>query len=602
MTVLPTAEQPAKTAGPRRTLWRRFLHRPLGVISLIAFALVLLVAVLAPLLAPYDPNLVDFTLVKAPPSAEHWLGGDSSGRDIFSRLVFGARTTIYGAVVACVVAIVLGVPFGVLAGYSRGRIDVFCTWVSDAIQSIPGMLALLIVAGGTGSNFTLLMITLGIFISPGYFRISRSRTVHVRGEAYVDAARVAGLSDLRILASHVIKAVYAPVIIQTGLTGGLAMGIQAGLQFLGVGSSNTPSWGAMMNDGFHNMLTHPLMLLWPSVALAICIASLAIMGSTLGDLVSVRTPMEVRKRRKGKDSAAAADQPASGTLQHAAENAALSISDLQVAYQSPSGTKEVLHRVSLDAAPGEVLGIVGESGSGKTQTILSVLNLLPHGANVDCTTMWVDGTEVSRLSPGKRQELLGTRIGYIPQEPMSNLDPSYPVGRHLTEPLRTVHGLDKAAARDRAREILSRVGIHDPDRIMASYPHQVSGGIAQRVLIAGAVISRPPILLADEPTTALDVTVQAEVLELLRDLQREFGMALVIVTHNFGVVADICDRVVVMKDGNVVETGEVAQTFAEPSDPYTAELIAASLDDAADRHALDAEFARTSGEGTTVQV
>src|SRR5699024_3582497 len=194
--------------------------------------------------------------------------------------------------------------------------------------------------------------------------------------------------------------------------------------------------------------------LWPSVALAICIASLAIMGSTLGDLVSVRTPMEVRKRRKGKDSAAAADQQASGTLQHAAENAALSISDLQVAYQSPSGTKEVLHRVSLDAAPGEVLGIVGESGSGKTQTILSVLNLLPHGANADCTTMWVDGTEVSSLRPGKRQDLLGTRIGYIPQEPMSNLDPSYPVGRHLTEPLRTVHCLDKAAARDRAREIL----------------------------------------------------------------------------------------------------------------------------------------------------
>lgn len=601
MTTASTADGKPESTGPSRSLWRRFLHRPLGVISLVAFSLVLLVAILAPLLATYDPNLVDFTQVKAPPSAEHWLGGDSSGRDIFSRLLYGARTTIYGAVVACVVAIVMGVPFGVLAGYARGRIDVFCTWVSDAIQSIPGMLALLIVAAGTGSNFTLLMITLGVFISPGYFRISRSRTVHVRGEAYVDAARVAGLGDLRILATHVVKAVYAPVIIQTGLTGGLAMGIQAGLQFLGVGSSDTPSWGAMMNDGFHNMLTNPLMLLWPSIALAICIASLAIMGSTLGDLVSVRTPMEVRKNRKSADDRGE-QAPSSGSLQHRAQEAALSISNLSVRYQTPAGVKEVLHRVNLDAAPGEVLGIVGESGSGKTQTILSVLNLLPAGASVDSESLWVDGTEVSGLGAGKRQSMLGTRIGYIPQEPMSNLDPSYPVGRHLTEPLRKVHGLSKNAARERAREVLTRVGIHDPDRIMASYPHQVSGGIAQRVLIAGAVISRPPILLADEPTTALDVTVQAEVLELLRDLQHEYAMALVIVTHNFGVVADICDRVVVMKDGDVVETGDVAQTFAHPQDPYTTELIAASLDDAADRHTLDAEFARAAGEGKTVQV
>lgn len=602
MTTISSAAEPATDTGAGRSLWRRFLHRPLGLISLIAFALVLVVAIVAPLLASQDPNSVDFTQVKAPPSAEHWLGGDSSGRDIYSRLLYGARTTIYGAVVACVVAIVLGVPFGVLAGYARGRIDTFCTWVSDAVQSIPGMLALLIVAAGTGSNFTLLMLTLGAFISPGYFRISRSRTVHVRGEAYVDAARVAGLSDLRILASHVVKAVYAPVIIQTGLTGGLAMGIQAGLQFLGVGSSDTPSWGAMMNDGFHNMLTTPLMLLWPSVALAICIASLAIMGSTLGDLVSVRTPMEVRKTRKSKSAASTEAEPSSGSLQHTPQDSALSISDLRVSYPTPNGTKEVLHRVSLDAAPGEVLGIVGESGSGKTQTILSVLNLLPNGASVGCENLWVDGSEVSGLSAGKRQAMLGTRLGYIPQEPMSNLDPSYPVGRHLTEPLRTVHGLDKQAAQERAREVLTRVGIHDPDRIMSSYPHQVSGGIAQRVLIAGAVISRPPILLADEPTTALDVTVQAEVLELLRDLQHEYGMALVIVTHNFGVVADICDRVVVMKDGDVVETGEVEATFANPSDPYTAALIAASLDDAADRRTLDAEFARTAGEGKAVQV
>ena len=573
----------------RSSLFRRFLRHPGGYIPLAIFLLIVLVGVFAPLLAPMDPNLVDLAAAKAPPSPEHLLGGDSTGRDILSRLIYGTRTTLWGALITIVTALVIGVPSGVAAGYFGGVFDRVATWISDALQSIPGMIILLVVAAGSRNNFELLMATVGVFMVPGYFRIARSQTLAVRSEPYIDAARVSGLSDARIIFRHVITAVYPPVIIQTALTAGIAMGMQAGLQFLGIGDSNVPSWGAMMLEGFRLMLTYPFMLLWPSAALGLTIAVLAIMGSTLAELVQVRTPRAARRRRRGvletADEIAAA--PATGNVRHEAPNSALRVENLHVAHATPTGETEVVHGVTLDVAPGEVVGIVGESGSGKSQTVFSVLDLLPATGRATADAIWVGGAEVTHATPKERQALLGRTIGYVPQEPMSNLDPSYTIGHQLIEPLRRTHGLGKAAARQRSREVLLRVGLSDPDRVMRSYPHQVSGGMAQRVLIAGAIAGRPSLLVADEPTTALDVTVQAEVLELLRELQAEYGMALLIVTHNFGVVADICDRVIVMRGGDIVESGPVDDLFAAPDQDYTRELIAASLDEAEGRAELD---------------
>ncbi|WP_431867171.1 dipeptide/oligopeptide/nickel ABC transporter permease/ATP-binding protein [Microbacterium paraoxydans] len=573
----------------RSSLFRRFLRHPGGYIPLAIFVLIVLVGVFAPLLAPMDPNLVDLAAAKAPPSPEHLLGGDSTGRDILSRLIYGTRTTLWGALITIVTALVIGVPSGVAAGYFGGVFDRVATWISDALQSIPGMIILLVVAAGSRNNFELLMVTVGVFMVPGYFRIARSQTLAVRGEAYIDAARVSGLSDARIIFRHVITAVYPPVIIQTALTAGIAMGMQAGLQFLGIGDSNVPSWGAMMLEGFRLMLTYPLMLLWPSAALGLTIAVLAIMGSTLAELVQVRTPRAARRRRRGVLETAdeVAAPPATGSVRHEAPASALRVENLHVVHATPTGETEVVHGVTLDVAPGEVVGIVGESGSGKSQTVFSVLDLLPATGRATADAIWVGGAEVTHATPKERQALLGRTIGYVPQEPMSNLDPSYTIGHQLIEPLRRTHGLGKAAARQRAREVLLRVGLSDPDRVMRSYPHQVSGGMAQRVLIAGAIAGRPSLLVADEPTTALDVTVQAEVLELLRELQAEYGMALLIVTHNFGVVADICDRVIVMRGGDIVKSGPVDDLFAAPTQEYTRELIAASLDEADGRAALD---------------
>ncbi|GAA2463932.1 dipeptide/oligopeptide/nickel ABC transporter permease/ATP-binding protein [Agromyces soli] len=602
----PLTENIDTRAGRRGSVFVRLLKRPAGAISFGILVLIVLVAVFAPLLAPYDPNFVDLSITRALPSPEHLLGGDTTGRDVLSRLIWGTQITLWGALVAIVTSLVIGVPSGLAAGYFGGATDRIGTWISDAVQSVPGMIILLIVGANTGNDFNLLMVTVGVFMAPGYFRLTRATVLAVRNEAYVDAAKVSGLSHARIMGRHVIRPVVAPIVIQSALTAGMAMGMQAGLQFLGIGGGTTPGWGAAMNEGFRVMRTDPLLLLWPSLALGISIAALAVLGSTLADVVSVTAPLPSRKARRARraaERAAASGEPlavtaSTGAVAHAAADSAVQIENLRVRYETADGEVEVVHGITLDVAPGEVLGIVGESGSGKSQTVFSVLDLLPKTGSYTADAIWIGGEDVTSLGRRDRARLLGREIGYVPQEPMTNLDPSFTIGHQLIEPLRAVHGMSRADAKARALAMLERVGIADPPRVMRAYPHELSGGMAQRVLIAGAIAAKPSVLVADEPTTALDVTVQAEVLELLRELQQEYRMALVIVTHNFGVVADICDRVVVMRHGSIVEIGEVAQLFSTPEEPYTRELIAASLDGAESRAELDRAFALT---GSTAQ-
>jgi len=228
---------------------------------------------------------------------------------------------------------------------------------------------------------------------------------------------------------------------------------------------------------------------------------------------------------------------------------------------------------------GEVHGLIGESGSGKTQTAWSVLRLLPAGGEILAGSIRFDGEDLSRVPDAKMRDIRGGRIAYIPQEPMSNLDPSFTIGTQLTEPMQIKLGVSKSEAKARALKLLGQVGIPNPERTFASYPHELSGGMAQRVLIAGAVSCEPDLIIADEPTTALDVTIQAEILDLLRELQRDLGVTILIVTHNFGVVADLCDRVSVMQKGRIVETGPARSVFAAPQHPYTRSLFDAILDE-----------------------
>ncbi|WP_102194628.1 dipeptide/oligopeptide/nickel ABC transporter permease/ATP-binding protein [Microbacterium aurantiacum] len=599
------------------SLLRRLVRRPVSLVSLIFLSVIAAIAITGRWIAPYDPNFASLQLVLAKPSAEHLLGADSAGRDVLSRLLAATQITLAAALVAVVTAILIGVISGLIAGYYRGWFDSVASWVTSLVMALPSIVVLLAARAVLGPSVWLAMFIFGIMLAPAYFRLVYAAVSAVRGELYVDAARVSGLSDLRIIGRHILSVVRAPIIIQSAIITGIAIAIQSGLEFLGLGDMSVPTWGGMLNDGFTNIYKQPLLMLWPSLAIAFTAIALTLLANGMRDALERTTPARRRRRRAvttatGSIAAVTTSFSLSGGDLDAMEDSAplpvvgdtivhpddertarisgspiLTVSDLRVAYEQAQGEDiEVVHGVSLQIRKGEVHGLIGESGSGKTQTAFAVLGLLPRGGRVTAGSIDYEGTELADASEQAYAGIRGKRIGYIPQEPMSNLDPSFTIGYQLVEPLRKNLGLSKKDATERALALLDRVGIPDPKRTFEAYPFEVSGGMAQRVLIAGAVSTDPDLIIADEPTTALDVTVQAEVLDLLRDLQRERQMAMLLVTHNFGVVSDLCDRVTVMQQGLFVEQGPVRTILRAPSHPYTQSLLDAILDEGPARGAL----------------
>lgn len=557
----------------RRSLASRILRNPIGLITSIYLLAIILVAFGASLVTPLDPAATDAMNLMQGPGGEHLLGTDSAGRDILARLIYGSRSTLISALVVVITAIVIGVPSGLIAGYYGKKFDAVASWIANMLMSLPSIIVLLAVRAALGGSILISMAVFGLLIAPGFFRLTRTAVQSVRNELYVDAARVSGLSDLRIIGRHIFTVVRAPIIIQSAMISGIAISIQSGLDFIGLGDSSLISWGEMLNEGFRNIFINPLLVLWPAVTISVTIGSFALFGNSLRDA------LEDSQKISTKVKIAYQEAKRTITGEHL-----LSVDGLSVGYPQADGSlKKVVSDVSLYVDKGEVLGIVGESGSGKSQTAFSILGLLPSNAKIASGHIrfgaidLVSATEGS-ISQKQLTELRGKKIAYIPQEPMSNLDPNFTIGYQLVRPMTQVLGISKKEAKAKALSLLEIVGINNPQRVFESYPHEVSGGMAQRVLIAGAVSCNPDLLIADEPTTALDVTVQAEVLDLLRDLQKRFGMGMVLVTHNFGVVADLADRVVVMQYGRVVESGPVRDILRTPKDEYTKELLGSMLE------------------------
>lgn len=571
---------------------RMILRNPLsrvGVVLLVLVLCALVAAIVIDWAAPEAAWRADLYRRNEPPGADgHLLGTDSGGRDVLARLVVATKATMFSGVIALTVAIMLGLPGGLVAGYYAGRVDLALDWLSSMVMSLPSIVVMLAIVSSLGTSMWISMTALGCMMAPAVFRLLRAQVHAVRNELYIDAAKVAGLSDARIVARHIFRVVRGPLVLMISVLAGVAITVQTGLDFLGLGDATTITWGGMLGEGFAAMSANDVLFIWPGLAMAITVAAFFLIASGARDAL--------QRADGGGDGAASSRTttvqlkpvPASAEVPPADEEI-LAVRNLTIGYPAGDGVTEVVRGAGLTLRRGHTLGLVGESGSGKTQTAFAVLDLLPRQALLTTGEVWLAGTEILRLQLRERAKLVRDAIAYIPQEPMSNLDPTFTIGYQLVEPLRS-RGVARSEAKERAVTLLARMGIHDPERVMRSYPHQISGGMAQRVLIAGAVSTEPRILVADEPTTALDVTVQSEILDLLRSVQEEFGMSIVLVSHDLGVIADLCDDVAVMRNGQVVESASAEDFFARPRHEYSRML----LDAVPDEHHVRPEYVESS--------
>ena len=554
----------------------RLFASPGGVAGVVWLAALVVASLTAQWWLPYKTEDQDFTAVLSGPTAAHWLGTDELGRDLLSRIFAAAAGTLGTSLITVIVGVGLGTVLAMVAA-GGDQTEGVISRVTEVMMSLPGTVIILAVIGAVGTNIPLIMAILGVLISAGIYRVMLGQAKSLQSQLYVDAARVDGVSTLGISLRHVLPGLTNTVVVQSALIFAVGMLIQAGLAFIGFGPPiPQPSWGGMIQGASQHVYDAPWLMVPTGAVLALTVLAANAIGNALGKAPNAgvsHLPSAAARRQRGSVGAAAGAAAASaGRFGAIPAKGQLSVRGLSVGVD---GGTPLVTGVSFDVEQGTVLGLVGESGCGKTMTALSLLGLLPAGVSATGGQILWNGKNVAAATEREMEGIRGRDIALISQEPMRALDPMFTVGYQLTAAIRRLRQLGKAEARAEALGLLEKVGIVDAKRILKTYPHQISGGMAQRVAIALALSGRPRLLVADEPTTALDVTVQAEILSLLRSLVKDTGMSVVMVTHDLGVVADICDNVAVMYAGQVVESGRTANILDNPRHPYTLALLAA---------------------------
>ena len=537
-----------------------------------ALLLLLILAYGAEWIAPYDPIIMDIAGRLQAPSLSHWLGQDEYGRDILSRLLHGARVSLTVAIVSSFIAMVIGVSLGLIGGYFRGVSELLTLRMVDIVLSFPPILLALLIVTLFGPGAGTLIACLSVLFAPGFARVTYGETLSARQLDYVEAVRALGARSPRIILGTVLPNIAGPIVVQFSLTIASAILVESGLSFLGLGVvPPDPSWGLMIRGARGYMSYSAMGLIWPCIALT---ASVLIFNYVCDGLRDVFDP----QTRPGET----APEALKGTAPPPFRSGALiQVDDLSTHIRTERGLVRAVDGVSFSLDPGETLAIVGESGSGKSMTGLSIMGLAPEpygqivGGHVRYASRTGAVVDLAAASPKERERIRGSEIAMIFQEPMTALNPVYRIGDQVAETLRRHRKIDRSEAWREAVDMLGKVGVPEPALRARAYPHELSGGLRQRAMIAMALVLRPRLIIADEPTTALDVTIQAQILDLLRRLLAETDPkpALAFITHDLGVVAEIADRIVVFYAGRAVEEGLVRDVFDAPRHPYTRGLL-----------------------------
>jgi peptide/nickel transport system permease protein len=565
-------------AGERSVARSRFAHRLLKQRVTMAWAtllgLIVVGAVFAPLLAPHDPNTGDLLRTLELPSMDHLMGTDQLGRDTFTRVLFGTRIALLAATQAVVVAVLVGLPVGLAAGYVGGRLDRVVMRVVEGVVAMPFLVVALALISVLGPGVWKSMFVVGVIYATFLLRLARGEVMAAREELYVDASLVSGASNRRVLFRQILPNIVPPLIVQVTLLFATGIIVEATLSFLGLGvQPPTASLGSMLSEAQGAIRQSFFVALPPGAMIFITVLAFNQVGDGLRDTFGREAtgntlganPIRVHSTPSLHRRQLPTDLPA---------GAVMSARDLRVSFPDPNGRiVDVVDGVDFDVLRGEILGLVGESGSGKSLTAMSCLGIVPAPGRTSVATLRFDGRELAGAEFRDLRRLRGREVAMIFQDPLASLNPAYTVGNQVAEVVREHLGVSRTEARRRTVELFDQVRIPRAAERVHDYPHQFSGGMAQRVMIAMALSCSPKLLIADEPTTALDVTVQGQVLDLLVDLRSQLDMSILLITHDLGVVAETADRVAVMYAGQLVEVGRTSDVFQRPQHPYTEGLL-----------------------------
>jgi len=559
-------ESPARRA---RQGWRALFGSPTGVAAFVASVLLLALAVFAPIIWGEAAATKDLDALSEGPSSAHPFGTDALGRDILLRVLVATRLSLELALGSTLVGVVIGVLLGSLPSVLGRRSGRFVVAGVNIAVAFPGLLLALFFAAIFGVGAVGAMLALGLAFAPGLARLTQTLAAGVAGRDFISAARVVGVGRVRMLFRHVMPNISEPLIVNTTLTAAGSLLAFAGLSFLGVGVQPPGyDWGRMLSEGLNDIYTNPMAALGPGLAVVLAGLSLNLTGEAAAAVLGRRSARGKLTRRP----AIVAPEPTP------AADAVLDVANLWVRFPSRGGEITPVRGVSLRIVPGEAVGIVGESGSGKSLTALAVARLIERPGAVDAGRLDFQGESLLGGSAAKQRSALGTSMAMVFQDPMSSLNPAMKVGRQLAEVAQEHQHSGRRAAMTRAVDRLRAVRIPAPDRRARQYPYEFSGGMRQRAMIGMGLMGTPALLIADEPTTALDVTVQRDVLELIGRVRADDAAALLLISHDIAVVGAVCDRVLVMYAGRVVEDIPVGALLHTAAHPYTRALLAAVPD------------------------
>jgi peptide/nickel transport system permease protein len=572
--------------------------RPASRIALGVLLVIVVAGLAAPLIARHDPLTTG--IASQAPSGEHWFGTDRVGRDVFARVLHGARWSLAIGLGATLLALAAGALLGSLAATTHRVVDEIIMRCLDVIMAFPAVALAAVLVTVFGKSLPVLVGTIAFLYVPQIARVVRANVLSQYGEDYVAAERVIGAGRGHILRRHVVINCAAPILVFCTIVVANAIVFEASLSFIGAGVQDPdPSWGSVIAYGKSLVLAGGWWAtFFPGLFILVTVLVLNVLSEGVSDAWAAPAA------RAGTDAEAAVKpgaRPAaialrggelrggelpSGELRGGDElreagrrladrarplpegEPLLRVEDLTIGFPDRYGELNVVDGVSLDVRPGEVVGLVGESGCGKSLTSLAVMGLEPRGARIGGRLLF-DGRDLRTMPARERRRLLGHDMAMIYQDALSSLNPAMTIRAQLRQ-------LTRRGGTRTPAELLDLVGL-DRDRTLRAYPHELSGGQRQRVLIAMALSRDPRLVVADEPTTALDVTVQAAVMRLLLRLRADLGFALILVSHDLALVADVTDRVVVMYGGQVAETGVTPELVASSRHHYARGLLGAVL-------------------------